>query len=343
MQISKNFILLRFGVFVAVLAFIAPLHYPQNPYSPSYPRWLKSSMYAPDQTSGITFLRDSAGVDEFLIADDIGKIHRLFIQDDTVFTLRPLVLTGEAAALLSLFPKQDFEEIFYDRSARRVFLSIEGNLPSVRHDVGIYEVYFAKNDVFCDTIIGVRKVPVSPVDTFLRYVDNNIGFEGMTASSSHIIAALEGFQTGTDFADSTLIYFISKKSFTLDAVISTKSLGIHTVCGLAMADDSLLLILDRNQRKLFKVKLDPAFSLRLMGVLSLPPLIPGYKNRQYVFAPESVACDRQGNIFIIDDPWKRFYVPRGDALKDLDETTIQNFKNFVPVIYRTHLSTFIKE
>ena len=54
----------------------------------NYPRWLLNDQYHTNQTSGITFLSESDdGTMKFLLADDIGKIHRFFIKDDTVFSI----------------------------------------------------------------------------------------------------------------------------------------------------------------------------------------------------------------------------------------------------------------
>ena len=48
-----------------------------------YPRWLKTDSYRTNQTSGITFIsEDESGNDEFILIDDIGKLHRLQILQD---------------------------------------------------------------------------------------------------------------------------------------------------------------------------------------------------------------------------------------------------------------------
>ena len=92
--------------------------YPAN----NYPRWLKNDVYKTNQTSGITFLRekDDSTV-EFLLADDIGKIHRLFIQDDTLFSFSEIKFSDEVMDYLADFPKLDFEDIVYDNFTGKVY------------------------------------------------------------------------------------------------------------------------------------------------------------------------------------------------------------------------------
>ena len=62
----------------------------------NFPRWLMDDSYQTSQTSGITFLRKlTDGTKEFLLADDIGKIHRFFITNDTVFTFEEIHFRNE--------------------------------------------------------------------------------------------------------------------------------------------------------------------------------------------------------------------------------------------------------
>ena len=94
----------------------------------SYPRWLMNNDYHTNQTSGITFLQESAdSTMQFLLADDIGYIHRLFIKNDTVFSFSEIKFSREVMDYLADFPKLDFEEIFYDKYSGNVYLTIEGN------------------------------------------------------------------------------------------------------------------------------------------------------------------------------------------------------------------------
>ena len=81
-----------------------------------YPRWLKSGEYHTDQTSGITFL----GLNEFkekvfLLADDVGTIHRLTISSDTIFSFVKVHFSSVVEDFLSQLSKRDFEEIFFDK------------------------------------------------------------------------------------------------------------------------------------------------------------------------------------------------------------------------------------
>ena len=65
--------------------------------------------------------------------------------------------------------------------------------------------------------------------------------------------------------------------------------------------------------------------------------IPGYSEYDYVVSMESITMDDSGNLFLVDDPWRNFFIPPGEILQKLDEKTVQNFKDFIPVIYKLNL------
>ena len=325
-----------------VIAFAAQLA-AQSIYSPSYPRWLKSESVSSDQTSGITYLRSVGGVKEFITADDIGFIRRIFLTNDTLFTIKNLVFTDKAESFLKDFPKRDFEEISVDKSTGKVYLSIEGNNPDFKKWVGIYQLSFLHDDIYNDTICAIEKLKISPESQLLEYTDNNIGFEGFSADSKYFYAALEGFANDGLFVDSTFIYVIDKKSMSIVKSIPTKKLGIHTICGLYTISDRKLLALDRNQRMLFMIQIDKKLNAKVLHSLELPPAIPDYTNLPYMMAVESVTMDEEQNIYLIDDPWKKMFSPEDKVFAKLDETAKQNFKNFVPIIYKLSIKTLTKE
>ena len=65
--------------------------------------------------------------------------------------------------------------------------------------------------------------------------------------------------------------------------------------------------------------------------------IPGYNQFEYVAALESITMDNNKNIYLVDDPWRMFYVPREIVLKKLDNETVSNFKKFIPIIFKFKL------
>ncbi len=125
----------------------------------NYPRWLMNDNYHTNQTSGITFLNKSGdGTLQFLLADDIGKIHRFFIKNDTVFSFSEIKFSKQVIEYLSDFPKLDFEEIFFDKFSGNVYLTIEGNGDDYLSYHGIYRLNFKNNDVYQDSIVGLEKL-----------------------------------------------------------------------------------------------------------------------------------------------------------------------------------------
>ena len=299
-----------------------------------YPKWLRDDEYRTDQTSGIAFIGTDEGGKHFLLADDIGYLHRLNIIDDTVIVLHKIILTGEVLKYIEPFPKKDFEEIVFDKPAGRVYLSVEGNAPAVESVVGIYELRFKDDNPMSDTVVSIEKISIQPGDEFLRYTDNNIGFEGLTVDQNYFYAALEGFSNGVLFADSTLIYIIGKEDHQLKKIVSTRGTGIETICGLFSDKNYSLYGVDRNNRKVFHISFSGDLNIESVQTSVIPVSIPDYIIFDYVASLESITMDDENNVYLVDDPWKTFYIPPKDILNQLDEETAGNFKTYVPVIYK---------
>ena len=307
---------------------------------PAYPRWLKSGDYFTQQTSGNCFLElDKDGNKNFLLADDIGKIHHLKIKNDTVFSFSPVALSEKVKAYLHPFPKWDFEEITYDKYTNSIYISIEGNNPEPQKYVGIYKLIFHNNNVYSDTVSGIEKVNIQPENLFLKYVDNNIGYEGFAVDKDFFYLGLEGFSSGGLFADSTFLFIVNKKDLRIIKQINTKYFGIHTICGLYSDKDNSVYGVDRNNKKLFHLLFDGSsnYGVKKYESTDITTNIPDYPEYNYVAALESITMDNEKNIYFIDDPWKTFYVPQESILKKLNNTTVNNFKKFIPIIYKFKL------
>jgi len=69
----------------------------------------------------------------------------------------------------------------------------------------------------------------------------------------------------------------------------------------------------------------------------LKPTIPGYPEINYVGSMESITFDNDDNIYLVDDPWRKFFIPPEDVLGKLDSQTISNFAGYIPVIFRYKL------
>lgn len=303
-----------------------------------YPRWLRNNDYRTDQTSGITFIgRDENNQPAFLLADDIGKIHRLVIENDTIFNFSPIHFTPGIDSLFAQYPKIDFEEIWFDEHTKSIYLSVEGNGENPRKFTSIYALGFKDADIFSDTITAVHKLDIKPADVFYKYADNNIGFEGAAADEKYFYFGLEGFSEDGIFADSTIIYVVDKKKLQIVKQINTGQIGIQTICGLYCDENYSLYGIDRNNKKLFHLKFDKSLDVRNYELTAMITNIPGYPEYDYVASLESITMDDSGNLYLIDDPWKKFFIPSGEVLQRLDKKTVQNFKDFIPVIFKLNL------
>ncbi len=319
----------------------------------NYPRWMKSGSFRTDQTSGITFLgRGKKNILNFLIADDIGDIYRFQIRNDSIFNFEKVIFSSRAKKILNKFVKKDFEEIFYDHHTDKVYLSIEGNefydkLPgkkenylSLKESVGIYQVKFSGSPKTSNKIIDVKKLPIRPDLEFYEYVSNNFGFEGAAVDENYFYFGFEGFASGKIAIDSAVIFVVEKKSLTIQKKIFTGALKIQSICGLFCAENFSLWGVDRNKREVFFIKLDEKLNIIEYEKFQLNSPIPHYNNLEYVMMLESITMDDKKNIYMIDDPWKSFFVPSSETLNMLDKKTRNNFKDFIPVIHKYKISKF---
>jgi hypothetical protein len=302
----------------------------------NYPRWLMNEAYHTNQTSGITFLSESDDCTmQFLLADDIGKIHRFFIKDDTLFSFFEIKFSSEVAEYLSDFPKHDFEEIFFDRYSGEVYLTIEGNKENHLLYHGIYRLKFKDNDIYQDSIISIQKLIFQPQEMFDKDLKPNIGYEGFTADENYFYLGLENVQTKEgNFSGKTVIRIADKKSLTLIKEVSTDTIGIATICGLYSDENFSLWGIDRNNKKVFKLIFDEYFNIVENHFFEIRTVIPRYNNFEYVGSLESITIATDKFLFMADDPWHTFFIPPDEILIQVDTTTANNFKNFIPIIYK---------
>lgn len=302
----------------------------------NYPRWLMNDVYKTNQTSGMTFLREKDdGTMEFLLADDIGKGHRLFIQDDTLFSFSEIKFSDEVIDYLVDFPKLDFEEILYDKYTGDVYLTIEGNGEGHLLYHGIYKLKFKDNDIFQDSVVELEKLEFTPQEMFYSNLSPNIGYEGFAADKNYFYLGLETILTPEgEFSSHTIIRIADKNSLTIVKEISTENIDISTVCGLYSDENFSLWGIDRNHRKVFKLLLDEYFNIVDLDFLDIKTVVPKYNHFEYVGSLESISIVSEKFLFLVDDPWHTFFIPPNEILNQLDISTINNFNKFIPVIHK---------
>ena len=301
-----------------------------------YPRWLNSDSYHTDQTSGITFLREKGdSTEEFLLVDDIGKIHRLLIKEDTVFIFSEIHFSNEVSDYLADFPKLDFEEILYDKFTSEVYITIEGNGENHLLYHGVFKLKFKDDDVFQDSVVALEKLNFTPQKIFYNYLEQNTGYEGLAVDENFFYLGLESILTTEgSFSGHSLIRIVDKNSLSIVKEITTENLEVSTICGLYSDDNYSLWGIDRNQRKIFKLKYDEYFNIVNKTFYEIKTIVPAYNQFEYVGSLESIAIDNNGFLFLVDDPWHTFFIPPNDILNQLDTKTINNFKDFIPIIYK---------
>lgn len=304
----------------------------------NFPLWLKTDQSRTYQTSGIAFIKSECDKNYFLLADDIGFIHLLTLKSDTVFSIDLIEFSESVENYFSEFPKKDFEEVVFDERTGDVYLSIEGHTPNFNKYVGIYKLDFKDDDIFSGQIIAVEKLPFAPDSIFYKYTNWNIGYEGFALDDNYFYLGLEGFQNNYQFADSALIFIADKSDLNIIKEISTKNLGVHTICGLFSDEDYSLWGIDRNNRTIFHILFDEEFNIKSFSKFSGDTFIPDYKDLNYLPSYESITMDYENNIYIVDDPWKEVFIPNEEILDKLDSKTINNFKEYIPIIFKYKLT-----
>ncbi len=328
-QYLKIILVILFSIFINAQDETISLQPDQN-----FPLWLKIDQSRTDQTSGIAFIKNECDKKYFILADDIGFINLLTLKSDTIFSIEKISFVDSAENYFSDFPKKDFEEIIYDKNSEIVYLSVEGNGANYNEYVGIYKLVFKDDDVFSKQIISVIKMSFTPTNLFYKYTNWNIGYEGVALDEKYFYLGLEGFVTDKQFADSALLFIANKSDLSIIKTISTKDLGIHTVCGLFSDEDYSLWGIDRNNRNIFHILFDEEFNIKNFSKFDGITFIPKYHNLNYLPSYESITMDNENNIYIVDDPWKEVYVPKQDILDELDNETINNFKGNIPIIFK---------
>ena len=300
----------------------------------NYPRWLKTDINRTDQTSGIAFIKSECGVKFFLLADDIGAIHLLKIKDDTLFTITNISFSDSAQKFLKSLPKADIEEIIYDRTEDSFYISIEGNGKDFKRYIGIYKIEFESSNIESLLITSIRKMNFNPLEEFLQFTKSNIGYEGVAVDDNYFYLGLEGFTHDKRFDDSTLIYIARKSDKQIIKTIHTKQIDIHTICGLFSDENYSLWGIDRNNRKIFHIEFDETFAIKNISKFDCSTAIPNYPNLNYSPSFESITIDDENNLYIVDDPWKEMFVPEQEILNKLDYKTIDDFKDYIPTIFK---------
>lgn len=299
-----------------------------------YPLWLKDDNIQTDQTSGIAFLYSSCDSKFFLLADDIGKLHLLQIKNDTALIIKQITFSDSVSAFINSLPKADFEEVVYDKNENAVYLSIEGNGNDFKDHVGIYKLFFDKCSQEFSLINRIEKIEFKTESDFLKYTSYNLGYEGVAIDENYFYLGLEGFIKNKLFADSTILFVARKSDKKIIKEISTKEIGVQTICGLYSDNNFSVWGVDRNRRKIFHILFDKDFNIISFYDFECSLSIPGYNSLNYLPSIESITIDDENSVYTVDDPWREMFVPPQQVLNKLDNKTINNFKAHVPTIFK---------
>lgn len=303
----------------------------------NFPLWLKDSQNHTEQTSGIVYIgKTKNGFKSFLLADDIGDLHYMELEN-SYLSLSKVKFSGEVKSFLKKFPKKDFEDLTYDRGSGTVYVSIEGNGKSFKDFVGIYKLTFENKDLRSGSVTAIEKVEITPGSEFLNYTAQNIGYEGLAVDDNNLYLGLEAGNEMPILSENTYILIVDKKTLSIKKRIDTRSLEITSICGLYSYGNKKLIGIDRNSKKIFYIDFDDSLNIKYSAEAPVHTSIPLYPDLDYVASLESITMDDENNVYIIDDPWKSQFIPSDNILSKLDQSTVANFKRYIPVIFKYKL------
>ena len=310
-----------------------------------YPIWMiDANENFTDQTSGLTFVGMKDGKKYFISCDDIGKIHRIIIDErgnEPEIEIIELELSEQVKEYLRYFDKWDFEEIQIDRTNNKLYLAIEGSASKNPNPLlfkeyeGIFELEY-NNDLFTVTkITNIRKLEL-PM-TIFEYTRYNIGFEGIGISDKYFFFGLENVRfNDMFFTDSTVIYVCDKNTKEVVSKIYTSEYDIVSICGLYSISDYELLGIDRNMRRVFLMEFNDDMSVKRVSRKDLNMYVPGYPflNQIVGIAPESITLDNDNNMYIAIDPWRQMYKTDSSSERDVDGGTLDKLKSSLPILFK---------
>jgi hypothetical protein len=309
-----------------------------------YPIWMiDGAGRHTNQTSGLTYVDEYEGKKFFLGVDDIGFVNKIIIDERTSppkIEIIEFAFAKEVRDLLYKFKKKDMEDIYFDKTNNKIYLTLEGHEYSsldpeiYKQKEGIYELTFGDDIFTADSILTMKRLKL-PKEIYQHTYDN-IGFEGLAATDNYFFLGLENFQkNGNEFTDSTLIYILNRKTNEFIKV-STRELKISTVSALYAMDDYHIYGIDRNRRSMFYIEFNDDFTVKNSDTREMSLSVPGHKdiNRIIGIAPESIAFDGNGDIYVAIDPWLDFYKPDLADRKKLSDAELKYFYDGVPILYK---------
>lgn len=300
-----------------------------------YPKWLAEGSSRTNQTSGIAYIRNTkSGSKIFLIADDIGELHLLEINNKGNLKITGVKFVKQAKGYFDEYPKKDFEEVCYNSSNGAVYLSVEGNGKNFLDYTGIFKLHFKNNDVLSGEIEKIEKLNITPAEEFNKYLGLNVGFEGVAHDGNYLYLGLEGIFPQKYFSDRAYLYIVDKKTLVIKKTIDLKPYEISTICGLYSNKNKEIWGVDRNSKKAFRITLNDSLKISGFASENIETRIPDYHEYNYMASLESITMDDEGSIYMIDDPFTRMFVPPDEILTKLDSNTADNFKTSMPILYK---------
>ncbi len=327
--------------------------------APGWPIWLKdyTTGERTEETSGVAFAgREPDGTFDFFLADDIGAIHFCRVKQlaDTgrvTVGLQQVGIGKSFADALAEHERWDFEDIalapFSGRGSpdrplpqhRDGILAVEGSGADFREQTALLRIRFVRRE---QSASGAERREAgwqveclgeaTPGTRFWQAdVQKNRGIEGVAESARFIVIGLESLNARSEFSTLGAMLYLFDRQSQRFAALSTRLLGIHSVCGLSAVNDSVTLVLDRNRMAIDVIRWDPIIPGRVRACHRFPLDLPAPGGYRYaVPSVEGLTVDEDGDLWCVTDPGNG----GGRAAEAVPETVAVYLAAGIPMMYR---------
>jgi hypothetical protein len=328
--------------------------------SAGWPVWLKDyrTSARTDETSGIAYLgKDAQGARCFFLADDVGFLHycRVFQEGDTGSVALRLERVRTDASLIDLLAeheKWDFEALVLDlprpRAAPapalpdtvRAMLAIEGRGYDFRDRTRVIAIRLvrtlsparieAANGGSTWRVEGLGDA-IPGAHFWHRQVAPNRGLKGLAIGQQYLFLGLESLARRSEPSSRGTTLFLYDRARNKAAQVSTRPLGIRSICGMDAIGDTVTVLVDRNAQSICVVRWDREVPGRVTACYRFPLDLPAPGGFRYAIpSVEGLAVDDEGEIWCVTDPWAGHY----QALGAVPETLRVYLAAEMPMMYR---------
>ncbi len=217
-------------------------------------------------------------------------------------------------------------------------LSVEGHGENFLESTRVVGIRFVRNTRRAgrpDGCAGWQAEFLGDAITGARFwrgsVGANRGIEGLALTRRLLFLGLESLDHRGEFNTTGTVLYVYNRETGQVAQLSTRPLGIHSICGMEALSDSVTVLIDRNRQAISVLRWDAKIPGRVLSCHRFPLDLPGPGGFRYAVASvEGLTVDAEGGIWCVTDPWHGHYHPMGAV----PESVRVYLAAEIPMIYR---------